>query len=264
MYAGVESAETRPPAPCPLPPRGQSPWCARRTPRTLIERRGVRLWRTDGSTIPRGSKREARNRAVLRGSPPPIPSRLGGPAAWGGGGTPSGVIHSLPPWSSPPRGTRSAVGGTPSAVRGAGVIAGVRAPRKKRLGLRTAPPVSDATREPCRASWSTWDRPMIDTLRGGTLRRKRGTLGEREGGRPTPHGPGISRLPASVDAARSQAHSCTLESQHPGVVQIAGSVPAQRSLACVLTRRSGRARGPATAPCYCCAMCWAWVMASSA
>jgi hypothetical protein len=42
-------------------------------------------------------------------------------------------------------------------------------PRKKGLGFRTAPPVSDVTREPCRASWSTWgSRPMIDTLRGGT------------------------------------------------------------------------------------------------
>src|SRR5436190_16157874 len=46
------SAETRPP--CPRPPRGQSPWCARRTrgpadPRTLMEPRGVRLPRTDDS-----------------------------------------------------------------------------------------------------------------------------------------------------------------------------------------------------------------------
>jgi hypothetical protein len=82
-------------------------------PRTLIERRGVRLWRTCGSTIPRGSTREAREPCGVGGSPASQSSRAGAPFVRvdGHSGAPTGVMRSVPPWSSPPRGTMTSLGG---------------------------------------------------------------------------------------------------------------------------------------------------------
>jgi hypothetical protein len=93
------SAETRPSAPCPRPPRGQPPWCVPADPRTLTERRGrpasdgpiahrITATLDAGATGILGSRqgrrwtRKAREPVVL-GLPPPS-SRLRSTPASGG------------------------------------------------------------------------------------------------------------------------------------------------------------------------------------
>jgi hypothetical protein len=72
-------------------------------PRTLMERRGVRFPRTDGSSGYRVARRRGDDAGGERsgrvgGLPPPFPP--GREHSMRVGGAPSGVIHSVHPWSS--------------------------------------------------------------------------------------------------------------------------------------------------------------------